>query len=532
MFCIFYISYILPCKKGELLLAEKYDLIVIGAGNGGLMTACRASRMGLKTLVVERHNLPGGAATSFVRGRFEFDASLHEIPDFGEGPIRGELGKLFDELKIDVEMCPIKDAFRYIIEKDGVRSLDITFPHGKDNVMALIREECPEDVEAMERLFLAYEDMSKGLDYWGSSRGNPDPEVLRTEHVNFTKMMAMSAGEFFRSIGMSQKCIDILSAYWPYQGIDVDTVDASRYLMMIYGYFVNGAYIPKMRSHQLSCAIVKRASELGAEFIFDTEVTKITTKNGAVSGVELSDGRVFEATAIASSAFPNVVYSKLLDDKSLVPEFELKKANARNFGFRAFSVYLGLDASPEEIGIEDYTIFISTTKDSRKIYDASVKIEMDEFALDVCCLNIAVPDCSPEGTTEMVLTISYTADAWKDITEEEYVKVKRSIADDLITKLEQIMGYHIREHIEEIEIASPVTFARYMGTPQGSVYGYSSEKWDGMSSRTLSNGMEPTVPGLFFVGGHGSSLSGYFPTYTGGNRTGFQILGYVMGGGK
>ena len=64
---------------------EKYDLIVIGAGNGGLMTACRASKLGLKVLVIEKHNLPGGAATSFVRGRFEFDASLHEIPDFGEG---------------------------------------------------------------------------------------------------------------------------------------------------------------------------------------------------------------------------------------------------------------------------------------------------------------------------------------------------------------------------------------------------------------------------------------------------------------
>ncbi|MBQ4596071.1 MAG: FAD-dependent oxidoreductase, partial [Firmicutes bacterium] len=47
---------------------EKYDLIVIGAGNSGLMTACRASKLGLKVLVVERHNLPGGAATSFVRG--------------------------------------------------------------------------------------------------------------------------------------------------------------------------------------------------------------------------------------------------------------------------------------------------------------------------------------------------------------------------------------------------------------------------------------------------------------------------------
>ena len=76
-------------------MMEKYDLVVIGAGNSGLMTACRASKLGLKVLVVERHCYPGGAATSFVRGRFEFEASLHEIPDMGEGEDRGELGKLF-----------------------------------------------------------------------------------------------------------------------------------------------------------------------------------------------------------------------------------------------------------------------------------------------------------------------------------------------------------------------------------------------------------------------------------------------------
>ena len=511
---------------------SKYDLIVIGAGNGGLMTACRASRMGLKTLVIERHNLPGGAATSFVRGRFEFDASLHEIPDFGEGESRGELGRLFDELGIKVEMLPIKDAFRYIVQKDGERTLDVTFPHGKDKVMKLISDICPDDVDAMERFFAAYKDMSEGLDYWGSTRGNPDPEVLRTKHQNFMKIMSMSAGEFFRSIGMSQKCIDIMSAYWPYQGTDIDTVDASRYILMVYGYFVNGAYIPKMRSHQLTVAIVERARQLGCEFLYDTEVTKVLTKNGAVCGVQVKDGRIFESTAIASNAFPEIVYGKLLDDRSLVPKYEIKKINARKYGFRAFSVYLGLDAPPDEIGIKDYTLFISTTKDSRVLCDCAVKRDMDEYALDVCCLNIANPDCTPEGTTMMVLTISYTADAWADVKEEDYVKIKREVASKLIDDLEDIMGYKIKEHIEEIEIASPATFARYMGSPQGSIYGYSSEKWDGMSSRTLAAGMERTIPGLFFVGGHGSSLSGYFPTYTGGNRTGYQILGYVMGGGN
>lgn len=511
---------------------EKYDLIVIGAGNSGLMAACRASKLGLKVLVVERHNLPGGAATSFVRGRFEFDASLHEIPDFGEGEARGELGHLFDELGIDVEMVPIKDAFRYVIEKDGVRTLDITFPHGRDKVMELIAKECPQDVEAMENFLDVYSEMLKGLEYVASSMGRVDPEVLVREHPNFMRIMSVSAGELFRELGMSEKCQQILAAYWPYQGTDIETVDASRYLMMLYGYFVNGAYAPKMRSHALSVAIMRKAEEYGCRFLFDTEVTKVLTRNGAICGVELDNGTTIETTAIASSAYPEVIYSKLLDDRSLVPEFELKKANAREYGFRAFSVYLGLDAPPEEIGIEDYTIFLSTTGDSRVICDESKTRNGKEYALDICCLNIAVPDCSPKGTTQMVLTIAYTGDAWADVNEENYMKIKREVADEMIDNLEHVMGYKIREHIEEIEIASPVTFARYMASPQGSIYGYCSLKWDGMSTRMLVAGMEQTIPGLFFVGGHGTSLSGYYPTYTSGNRTAFQIMGYVRGGGR
>ena len=511
---------------------EKYDLIVIGAGNGGLMTACRASQLGLKTLVVEKHNLPGGAATSFVRGRFEFDASLHEIPDFGQGEARGELGKIFDELGIDVEMIPIKDAFRYVVEKDGVKELDVTFPHGKDKVMELIAKICPEDIEPMQKLFMAYGDMARGMGYLGASRGNVDPEVLRNEHPNFMRIMSLSAGEFLEALGMSQKCIDILSAYWPYQGIDMYTVDASRYLMMVYGYFVNGAFVPRSRSHSLSVAITKRASELGCKFLFNKEVTKVLTQNGRVCGIEIDDGRRFETTAIASNAFPEIVYCKLLDNKDLVPPFEIKKINAREYGFRALSVFLGLNASPEEIGIEDYTVFISSTKDSKVICEESKTRFGKEYALDACCLNMAIPDCSPEGTTILILTISYTDDAWADVSEEDYVRIKREVADELISNAERSMGYKLREHIEEIEIASPVTFARYMNSPQGSIYGYSSLKWDGMSSRTLTANMEQTIPGLFFVGGHGSSLSGYFPTYTSGNKAAFQIMGYVRGGSR
>ena len=53
-----------------------YDVVVIGAGNGGLTAAAGLAQKGHKTLLLERHNVPGGCATSFVRGRFEFEIEI------------------------------------------------------------------------------------------------------------------------------------------------------------------------------------------------------------------------------------------------------------------------------------------------------------------------------------------------------------------------------------------------------------------------------------------------------------------------
>ena len=58
---------------------DKYDVIVIGAGNGGLASAATLSSNGKKVAVFEKHNIPGGCGTSFRRGRFEFEVALHQL---------------------------------------------------------------------------------------------------------------------------------------------------------------------------------------------------------------------------------------------------------------------------------------------------------------------------------------------------------------------------------------------------------------------------------------------------------------------
>ena len=84
----------------------KYDVVVVGAGLAGLSAALQTAIAGKKTLLIEQHNLPGGCATSFVRGRFEFEPSLHELCDLGPVENPGDVRNLLDGFGVKLNILP------------------------------------------------------------------------------------------------------------------------------------------------------------------------------------------------------------------------------------------------------------------------------------------------------------------------------------------------------------------------------------------------------------------------------------------
>ena len=111
-------------------MAAKYDVVVVGAGNAGLSAAVKCAVEGKKTLLIDQHNRPGGCASSFRRGRFEFDPSVHEICDFGPDDNKGHVRLLMERNGVNVDWITVPECYRCISKYSDGSPMDVTMPTG------------------------------------------------------------------------------------------------------------------------------------------------------------------------------------------------------------------------------------------------------------------------------------------------------------------------------------------------------------------------------------------------------------------
>ncbi len=212
------------------------------------------------------------------------------------------------------------------------------------------------------------------------------------------------------------------------------------------------------RSHRISTALLEAFTENGGEAWFNTSVTKITVENGTVTGVVLDNGTQINAKAVICNASPYNAFTKLMDEKD-VPEKFKKETNARTLSSKGFAVFIGLNRSADELGLNNHTYFIYPNNDNRQCYEMSRKLETNNVQATVC-LNRAFDDCSPEGTSILYMTSIFAGDEWSKVSAEDYHKTKTAFAGKMIDNFEKATGIAIRDYIEEIEIAAPMTYAR------------------------------------------------------------------------
>ena len=508
-------------------MKKKVDAIVIGAGLGGLSAAACLATGGLKTLLLERHNIPGGYATSFVRGRFEFEVALHELSGIGAPDRRGATYRYLENIGV-AQRCEFIQA--PTLYRSIYPGLDLTLPSGFRGYEQVMCHAFPDDADGILRFLnicrtfgRELANMQKlGLHNVFSPLTAVQlpirfPSVLRYGHATFWDVLRRHVSDPLARA--------VLSQFWGYFGLPPARCAFTYFGLGLATYIKHGATYMKGRSQALSQAFVDSLEHNGGEARFHCGVDRILTEGGKVVGVVTDEGEEIRADWIVSNADPLTTCKGLIGRQN-VPEAFFRSLQPSTVAPSTVNVYLGLARTPAQLGLTDHEIFISDDLDFERQYQQANTLEAPA-AMAVTCYNHVLPEISPEGTSMVVLTALKYGQPWHGVRPEEYLDTKHRIADCMIKSAERIAP-DLRKYAEVVEVSTPLTNARYSGNPGGSIYGYNNDPGRHTVWRLPHRG---PLRGLYFAGAWTQPGGGFEPVMISGGMAAGAIL-HKAGTGK
>ncbi|MEG1477251.1 MAG: FAD-dependent oxidoreductase, partial [Oscillospiraceae bacterium] len=300
---------------------QQYDVIVIGAGNGGLAAAATLAEKGKKVILFEKHNIPGGCGTSFRRGRFEFEVALHQLSSMGTPQKPGALREQFRRYGIEdkIEWIEIKELFR-VNFPDGT---GISIPAERKACEAHLCSKFPKEKDAILKYFEAlYAFCAQSAEFAKkSAQSTEEPGAMKKAimKAGFPKIYPELAkyalkstqevlDEFFKDVKLKLS----LSAYWCFMGMPPARFPWSILAKCTNFYMEDKPFYLRGTSMMMSQAIMDATERMGGVVELNCGVERIILENGAAVGVVDEEGREYRAKKIVSNISPLATYGALL----------------------------------------------------------------------------------------------------------------------------------------------------------------------------------------------------------------------------
>lgn len=474
----------------------KYDVIVIGSGLGGLTAGAKLAREGMKVLVLEQHNRPGGCATTFKRGEFTLEVGLHEMDGPGGRDMKN---RIFSELDVtgNVQFLPIPEFYRFVRG-----NLAVTIPHDPQLATTRLSELFPDEKDGIARYF------DQLLNPKKRAAGTAEPDI--------------SVGVFLDSIIKSEDLKLILLGNLGYFHDDPYSLSLAYYSLAEGSYYTNGASFIKGGSQKLSDHLAGYIRKHGGDVLLNHLVTGVTVSGNRATGVifrKRSDRTSETVTATADEIVVNCSVPALAD--MLPPEHGTllkEQCHGLNTGASLLTVYFGFDRPLKELGHSYYSMFI---------YDRSVKSQADiarnnrdDFprrSFTFVDYGQVDSGLAPAGKdVGAVCCIDYLTD-WEHLGREEYEQKKEYVANAFISRLGQLIpGFG--DAVGYYEVGTPLTVKRYTLNPGGAVYGFAQNP-----GRKIIDSFSP-LENIHFASAWGKTGGGFSGAIAGGYLCAYNVI--------
>ena len=500
------------------MLNKKFDVIIIGAGLGGLSAGCLLSKNGKKVLLLEQHDKVGGFATNFKRKGFTFDVSLHNLFLPSDNKI---LKNILSELNIldKIRFKPFKEFQRIIFPEH-----DIVIPKGINNYSQLLKIHFPSEADGIDAFFNTMNSVNEEFEdintrYESMNDIQDDYPMLPVKYPNLVKLVEKSLGELIDNVIKDEKLKGILSQLWWLNGLPPGEQASLASSLTIFNYYQYSGGLIDGTSQELSDSFKEEIELNNGEIHVKTKVVKINMNFGRVSGVLTENGEIFKAPVIISNSNAPETFTQMIDEDFLNKKF-IKKIKNYKVSVSALQLYIGLDCDPRELGMNNHSLCIYNSYDHEENFENIIRGDYEDYFFCITNYSPFYNELKEQGKGIIhILTLDHIRN-WEGYSKDDYKKRKKEVAGLFINRAEKYIP-GLSKHIEVSELGTPVTIKRYTGHPEGAIYGFSQNLFQSGINRLSS--FTP-IEGLYLAGAYCYPGGGYFSVIFSGYNTAKLIL--------
>jgi phytoene dehydrogenase-like protein len=439
-----------------------YDVIIIGAGISGLICGCYLAKAGMKVLIIEQHDKPGGYFTSFKRKNFQFDAAAHSFGNYREG---GHVRKIFTEVGVsDIIKIQRYDPSDIIITPD----FKLTFGRDTQATIDHLSDIFPDEKNHI-------------IDFINFLTSENQIEIIKLKDKTFSSLL--------HSFFTDERLISSFSApVFGNGGLPPSQMHAFSGAKIFSEFIIDGGYYPEGGIQNLPNALDQVIKTNHGKTLYKRSVKKIIVENNEIVGVELDNKETLRSKYVVSACDVTQTFDKLLGREVCGSKImnSLKKLIP---SMSNFILYIGLDEPFEGLPHPGTNMWFLPHYNLDDMFSSIQKCDLGNAGMYMLRV-------SPDQRTVLAFVgAPFMSHAfWKHN--------KEKMANEFLTKIEKDVP-NIRKHVTYFDAATPSTLYRYTLNSAGASFG-----WAKLTSQTFDPIMSKTtfIKGLYLTG-HWTSIA-------------------------
>jgi prolycopene isomerase len=467
---------------------SEYDVIVIGSGIGGLVTATQLASKGAKVLVLERYLIPGGSAGYFEREGYRFDVGASMIFGFGTQGTTNLLTRALKAVNMSLDTIPDPVQIHYHLPDN----LTLKVHRDYENFLQELTAHFPHEREGIRRFYDECWKVFNCLNVMELLSLEEPRYLMRVffQHpfacLGLTKYLPQNAGDIARRYIKNPKLLKFIDMEcYCWSVVPADRTPMINAGMVFSDRHYGGINYPKGGVGQIAAKLVEGLIKSGSEIQYGARVTEILLEGGKAVGVKLATGQEYRAKRIVSNATRWDTFEKLLPSEAMpTSEKRWQKRYQKSPSF--LSLHLGVKADVLPPGTECHHILLEDWE----------KMEDEQGTAFVSIPTLLDPDLAPPNHHIIHTFTPSWMEEWQGLSPQDYQHKKEAVAEKLIARLEKIFP-GLSEGLDYQEVGTPRTHRRFLGRDDGTYGPIPQRKLAGLLGMPFNR---TAIAGLYCVG--------------------------------